>query len=117
MVSSFAERAGVALLERYADYRARLPRLVEDKAALAAMLRGSPGFTEILEGPCFCLAKVDGVAYPSAGWLRSALLQHAVLVRACDGIPGMPPGWVRIQARGEDDTAALAQALRHAAGA
>lgn len=111
MVSSFAEQTGMALIGRYADYRARLPRLEEDKAVLSAMLRQHAAFSEILEGPCFCLAKVNPACFSTAGALRAALISRRVLLRDCDGIPGMPSGWVRIQARNGADTFLLKQAL------
>ncbi len=119
MVSAFAANAGIAFLDRFKDYCARLPLLERDKAALRAVLQNSGLFPEILDGPSFLLARVNAGFFPgrpAAAALRAELVARRILVRDCDTIPGMPPGYVRLQARGESDSAALADALREIAG-
>lgn len=112
MVNAFAENTGLRLLEQYEDFRARLPQLYADRSALAQLLTASPLFTEILTGPSFCIARVNTSLFATAGLLRAALVQQRILVRDCDSIPGMPPGWVRIQARQGSDLQRLEAAVR-----
>ncbi len=115
MVSAFAANAGIAFLDRFNYYRARLPLLERDKAALRAVLQNCGLFSEILDGPSFLIARVKTGFFPerpAAGALRAELVARRILVRDCDTIPGMPPGYVRLQARGENDSAILEKALR-----
>ncbi len=110
-VDPFAQLMGGLFLERIADYRATLPRLFEAVEHLGRELRLSDMFDPdmVLEGPGFVAARL----YPafSAEAVYLALQKRRILVRLCDPIPGMPPGFLRIQARAEADTARLLEKL------
>ena len=43
--------------------------------------------------------------------LLFSLIAHGVLVRSCDTIPGMPPGFIRMQVRSPEELAPLYAAL------
>ena len=111
MVSGFAENIGIALIRRFGEYCARLPLLLNDKSVLASALSGCGAFSEILDGPCFLLGRIERQRFSSVGEMRTRLIQRRILVRDCDAIPGMPPGYARIQVRNTDDTARLSAAL------
>lgn len=110
-VSTLAERIGLTLLEHESIYRQALPGLRRDVEGLAALLKESGLFRRVLPGVSFATAALDDPAdaVPLRAWL---LDRHRVLVRVCDNIPGMPPGWVRVQARAETELAPLRAGLR-----
>jgi threonine-phosphate decarboxylase len=119
MVSAFAANAGIALLNRLNSYCERLPLLQRDKTTLRAILERCGLFTEILDGPSFLIARINPLRFDAdcskdkpAAVLRAKLAARRILVRDCDTIPGMPSGYLRLQARNTDDSAVLEKALR-----
>lgn len=125
-VSGQAQEAGLRFLNKAEDYKATLAPLRAARYAFGAELRRQPVFEPdlVLEGPnffCCGLAENSPGALLSrngsrlkAAALQNFLLKHKILVRDCDNIPGMPPGFVRIQVRGEEDNERLLHALRKA---
>ncbi|HEU6437128.1 MAG TPA: aminotransferase class I/II-fold pyridoxal phosphate-dependent enzyme [Nitratidesulfovibrio sp.] len=120
MVSPYAEAMGQRFLDALPAYRERLPDLRADRAALLRAARATGLFDPdaMLEGTSFLTCRLHpgllarGV---TSGAARAQLLRQHVLVRDCDNIPGMPPGYLRMQARPERDEERLAKALRHTA--
>lgn len=101
-VSAFAEQAGLAFMdERKAlpAYRARLSDMRRERAAFAAALAETGLFMadKIFQGVNFITARLRQPGRAAEVYAR--LLEHAVLVRVCDNIPGMPPGFLRMQVR------------------
>ena len=117
-VAPFAQNLGLAFLEHLEAYRESLGELVPARYDLGANLWRMELFEPdlVLEGPNFfcCGLKKDGNLKGRAGKLQNELLRRGVLVRDCDNIPGMPPGFVRIQVRGREDNEKLLHALRKA---
>lgn len=109
LIPAGAEHAGIALLARRDDYRAALPALRRDVDSLAARLRQSGLFRAVYPGVSFVCAALN--APDEAPRLRDRLLNRNILIRLCDNIPGMPPGFVRIQARPESEMTRLYEAL------
>lgn len=122
MVGPHAEIMGQRFIDALPAYRKRLPLLRADRAALLRTARATGLFDPhaMLEGPSFLTCRIhpdilaQGV---TAGALRAELLRHRVLTRACDNIPGMPPGYLRIQVRPAPDHTRQATALGEAARA
>lgn len=114
MVSPFAEAMGRRFLRALPDYRAHLADLRADRAALLRDLRAvqlfDPRATDA--GPSFVTCRLydellrNGV---TSEMVRQELLQLGMLVRACDNIPGMPPGHIRMQVRRQSDNERLLQ--------
>jgi threonine-phosphate decarboxylase len=118
-VGTFAQNMGLAFLEHLDEYRNSLKELVPARYDLGANLWRMELFDQefLLEGPnFFCCglrrAERESGRKGRAGKLQNELLRQGVLVRDCDNIPGMPPGFVRIQVRGRDDNEKLLHALR-----
>jgi threonine-phosphate decarboxylase len=130
-VSQCAQDLGVIFLERLEEYRAGLPRLAQARQDFGTRLRSLKIFDPrlVLEGPVFfCCglsarntdeagrgianAEHPGPARPGA--LRNYLLERGLLIRDCDNIPGMAPGFVRIQVRSAEDNHRLLTALETA---
>lgn len=122
-VSGQAQEAGLRFLDSFSDYQKTLAPMRAAKYELGAELRRLEVFNPdlVLEGPNFfccglaenspgALLSRDGSPLRAAG-LQNFLLQHKILVRDCDNIPGMPPGFVRIQVREDADNAKLLHAL------
>lgn len=111
MVSRYAELAGLTLLERINSFRALRNDLRERRKAFAGRLSGTGLFSRVAPSQCnFVLAQLRDkeLAQPLYAWLA----QQGILVRVCDTIPGMPRGYLRLQARGGEDNERLCQALR-----
>ncbi|MEG6504345.1 aminotransferase class I/II-fold pyridoxal phosphate-dependent enzyme [Nitratidesulfovibrio sp. 1201_IL3209] len=114
MVSPFAEAMGRRFLRALPDYRAHLADLRADRAALLRDLRAAqlfdPRATDA--GPSFVTCRLrhellrNGV---TSEMVRRELLRLGMLVRACDNIPGMPPGHIRMQVRRQSDNQRLLQ--------
>ncbi|HCG04136.1 MAG TPA: aminotransferase class I/II [Desulfovibrio sp.] len=117
MVAPFAEAMGRRFLRALQDYRSHLARLRDDRAALLQGLRAAGPFAPSATGagPSFVTCRLrdellhDGVTAES---FRRALLHRRILVRACDNIPGMPPGHIRMQIRSRNDTDMVLQHIR-----
>ncbi len=114
-VDPFSQLMGRLFLEHIEDYRATLPALADAIAHLGRELRLSGLFDpdRVLEGPGFVTARLLPPLRVEAVYL--ALQKRRILVRCCDPIPGMPPGFLRIQARPEADTILLLAKLAEAA--
>lgn len=123
-VSMHAQNMGRIFLENLPAYRATLPTLAECRNQLGMDLRRSPFFEPdlVLEGPnFFCCGlrggdkelfrRLDEGKSAPARAMQTALLRGGFLIRDCDNIPGMPPGFVRIQSRDEADNRLLVEAL------
>lgn len=109
-VPALSEEVGEALLAETSVYREALPGLRADVDRLCRLLERSGRFRLVLPGVSFATAALRSPA--DAVPLREHLLvRHRILIRACDGIPGMPPGFVRIQARPGDALSPLARGL------
>jgi threonine-phosphate decarboxylase len=114
MVSPFAEAMGRRFLRALPDYRAHLAALRADRAALLRDLRATHLFDSRATdaGPSFVTCRLrdellrNGV---TSEMVRRELLRLGMLVRACDNIPGMPPGHIRMQVRRQSDNARLLQ--------
>ena len=111
MIPDFAAQVGEDMLAQAGAYRERLPILREQVRALATMLSESGLFVPelIFQGASFVTARLDDSF--STAQVYHALLQRRVLVRVCDTIPGMPPGFIRIQARSPEDLRPLRESL------
>ncbi|WP_051363858.1 pyridoxal phosphate-dependent aminotransferase [Oleidesulfovibrio alaskensis] len=94
-----AQQAGTAFLDRMDEYRLRLPAMRAEKTAFAGALRNTGIFDNnlVLEGANFVTARLQRPA--KAATVYTELLQHGILVRLCDNIPGMPQGFIRMQVR------------------
>lgn len=125
-VSGQAQEAGLRFLDALERYRSTLAPMRAASYELGAELRRLPVLNPdlVLEGPCFyccglaenspgALMSRDGTPIKAAA-LQQFLLQHKILVRDCDNIPGMPPGFIRLQVRTPVDNDKLLHALRKA---
>lgn len=112
MVPSFAQLMGVAFLDHITAYRSTLPSLYEAVEETAHALRQMESLfvaDRVFTGPGFlCCGLQRGIA---ASALCAKMLELGIILRNCDTIPGMPKGFVRIQARSEKDRNVLASAL------
>ncbi|TVM17118.1 hypothetical protein DPQ33_09990 [Oceanidesulfovibrio indonesiensis] len=109
-VTALAQHAGALFLEHaaeYADSRRRMPAL---RGELAAALAALPGVARVLPSKTnfLCVRLADGLR---AGDVARALEEKLILVRDCDDITGMAPGFLRIQVRTERDNERLVDAL------
>ena len=98
-VSAFAQHMGLRFLDRLDDYRALLPELRFQRGRMAEALLDTGLFRHdsLREGPSFITLAVQEPL--SALELAHHLLERRVLIRVCNNIPGMPPNYIRIQAR------------------
>ncbi len=109
-VTALAQHAGALFLEHgaeYAEARRRLPGLRKDFAKALARLPGVarvlPSLTNFL-----CVGLADGLR---AGEVARALEERLILVRDCDDITGMAPGFLRIQVRTKKENERLAESM------
>ncbi len=110
-VSPFAQRMGRLFLEHIEDYRESLPALFQATAFMGRELRRLPCMNpeRVIEGPGFLCCGLAPRFHAAS--LARALLSRRLIVRDCDSIPGMPKGYIRVQARPEKDAAMLLSAL------
>lgn len=110
-VSSFAQEMGGRFLEHIDSYREALTPLFTAVAHMGRELRrlGCINPERVFEGPGFLCCGLDSRF--SSGGIARALLKRRFIVRGCDDIPGMPPGYIRIRARPGPDAARLLEAL------
>lgn len=99
MVSTHAEHMGARLLRDIGAYRARLPRLRRLRASMRSALEATGAFTAggVHEGTSFVTCHLRQGLQPEV--VRERLLAARYLVRVCDNITGMPPGYLRMQVR------------------
>jgi len=111
MVSPFAEQLGMRFLEHIDLYRDALLPMHRQGEETAMYLRLSGCFDpdRVFLGPSFITAGLANNTQASLA--RSKLLKRNVIVRDCDAIPGMPPGYLRIQIRQQDDARILLDML------
>jgi threonine-phosphate decarboxylase len=98
-VSGFAQDLGRAFLAHRDEYRDCLPPLRRERMDQARQVRRMACFNpdHVFEGPSFITAGLlPGL---SAASLREKLLEQGLVVRNCDSVPGMPPGFIRFQVR------------------
>ncbi len=118
-VMTLAQELGTRFLENIEAYRDTLPALRAAQNLFGVNLRLSGAFDpdRVIEGPGFFCCGLNGVSGSSlnmegaAARLREKLLARRILVRNCDNIPGMPPGYIRLQTRREKDNEKLLKAL------
>ncbi|MFA7165219.1 MAG: aminotransferase class I/II-fold pyridoxal phosphate-dependent enzyme [Desulfoplanes sp.] len=108
-VSRFAELAGLAFLANRDAYRERRRNLPALRETFVTRLESTGLFQNIVSSELnFLLAKLrpgQDVVH-----LQEYLLERRMLVRSCDNIPGMPPGYVRMQVRCGKENLALVEA-------
>ena len=111
MIPDFAAQVGEQMLAQVEAYRERLPVLRDQVRALANMVSGCGLFVPelVFPGVSFVTARLKNPA--GAAYLHQTLLQRRILVRVCDTIPGMPPGFIRIQARSPEALRPLRESL------
>lgn len=111
MVSPFAERVGVAFLESIDAFRELLAPMRRQGQEMAMRLRLCGCFDpdRVFLGPSFITAALAGNV--PAAHAREKLLRQGLIVRDCDSIPGMPPGYLRMQIRPAADSEKLLSAL------
>lgn len=106
-IGSQAQYMGKLFLSQIDRYRETLPLLNETVADMARQLRRMRGMRSdhVFEGPGFlCCGLAQGV---DAAKVYSRALQLRMLIRNCDNIPGMPPGYIRMRARSNEENARL----------
>lgn len=111
MVSPYAEIMGAKFLEHIGDYREALTPMRRALREMGMHFRRNGCFDpdRVFEGASFLTAALaHGVP---AAHAREKLLRQGLVVRDCDSIPGMPQGYIRVQARPEADAAKLLDAL------
>jgi threonine-phosphate decarboxylase len=110
-VSPFAQVLGRTFLAHIDSYRETLPALQKAVIHMGRELRRLACMDpdRVFEGPGFLCCGLSPRL--SAAGVYEALLKRRIVVRNCDTIPGMPPGYIRVQARPEEDSARLLQAL------
>ena len=110
-ISPFAQVMGQEFLRSIEDYRERLEPLHAAQTEMGRELRRLDCLDpdRVFDGPgFFCCGLTSG---RTAQGVFSALLKQHIVVRGCDNIPGMPPGYIRVQARPAEDTERLLRAL------
>ena len=110
-ISPYAQVMGQTVLANIDLYRERLAPL---RAAVTHMGRELRRLSctnpdRIFEGPGFLCCGLRPQYDTAAVFKR--LLQHRIVVRNCDTIPGMPRGFIRVQARPDQDSAQLLEVL------
>jgi threonine-phosphate decarboxylase len=109
-VSRFAETAGLAFLRSRGAYRERRGILPELRGELRQGLRNTGLFAAIHASEVnFLLARL--AAGVDGRHMQRFLLKSGVLVRVCDDVYGMEPGFLRLQVRDRADNTRLLVAL------
>ncbi|MGE4297255.1 MAG: aminotransferase class I/II-fold pyridoxal phosphate-dependent enzyme [Desulfovibrionaceae bacterium] len=110
-VWEYAERVGIAFLDAIDEYRAARHGFANLMRELATGLEATGAFSRVLTSranflTCKC-ANPDGAQH-----LADRLAQQRILVRVCDNIPGMPPGYIRVQVKSAAENRTLVRAIR-----
>lgn len=110
-VNPFAQEMGERFLGSIDRYRETLVPLHAAVAHMGRELRRLPLMNpdNVFEGPGFLCCGLTPRF--NAERVCSSLLKHRIIVRNCDTIPGMPSGYIRVQARPDQDSARLLEAL------
>ncbi len=111
-VSGFAQDLGVAMLGHMEEYRHCLRPMRDAGLDAAREVRRLACFDpdRVFEGPGFITAGlVPGL---SAALVRDRLLRQKCVTYACDGVPGMPPGYLRMEIKAPGDMEPLLEILR-----
>jgi threonine-phosphate decarboxylase len=111
MVPRFAEQLGLKFLESLDEYREVHRALPERRARFLAALKECPAF-EAVHPPELNFVLVKLAAGLSGPVISEALAERRILVRVCDDIPGMPPGYLRLQVKSPAENRRLIEALR-----
>lgn len=110
MVTRHAELCGLELLRHQHSIRAVRMDLPQRRNAMVRALAASGLFARILPSQCnFLLGRLRHAEEAAA--IHNYLAERGILVRVCDTIPGMPPGYLRLQVRNSEDNARLGTAL------
>lgn len=111
MVSPFAEQMGLVFLDSIDAYRDALPPMRGQGEDMAMRLRRNGCFVpdRVFLGASFITAALAGRV--PAALAREKLLRRGFILRDCDSIPGMPPGYLRMQIRQAEDADKLFDAL------
>jgi threonine-phosphate decarboxylase len=110
-ISPFAQMMGLDFLAAIDQYRETLPPLNAAVAEMGRELRRMDCMSpeRVFEGPGFlCCGLAPRFSAPG---VARALLKRRFIVRNCDTIPGMPPGYIRLQARPWADAERLLSVL------
>ncbi|MDR2488840.1 MAG: aminotransferase class I/II-fold pyridoxal phosphate-dependent enzyme [Desulfovibrio sp.] len=110
-VSPFAQVMGKRFLDSVEAYRESLTPLRQAVAHMGRELRrlACVNPEKVLEGPAFLCCGLRPRFNTKT--VCKTLLNRRILVRDCDSIPGMPEGFIRMQARPESDAARLLSIL------
>lgn len=110
-ISPFAQIMGGLFLDRIDEYRETLPALRLAVTHTGRELRrlACVNPDRVFEGPGFLCCGLRPRFNAAA--VCKTLLNQRMLARNCDTIPGMPEGFIRLQARPEPDTARLLAVL------
>ncbi len=110
-ISPFAQTMGILFLKNLEEFRATIPRLNNAVTHMGRELRRLRCIhpAKVFEGTGFLCC---GLQHPyKASIVQEACLKKTVLIRNCDSIPGMPQGFIRLQARQENDVHTLLTTL------
>lgn len=114
MVSRHTELCGLRLLEHRQLFDSLRVDLRERRRAFLEQLARTGLFSRILPSTLNFLTCRLRRPEEAAG-IYARLATQGILVRVCDTIPGMPPGYLRLQVRAAAENAALVKALRELA--
>ncbi len=115
MVSRHAELCGLRLLEHRLRFDSLRVDLRERRQAFLKQLAWTGLFSHILPSSLNFLTCRLRRPEDAAG-IYARLAARGILVRVCDSIPGMPPGYLRLQVRATAENVVLVRALRELAG-
>ncbi|MBG0778297.1 MAG: aminotransferase class I/II-fold pyridoxal phosphate-dependent enzyme [Desulfovibrionaceae bacterium] len=107
----FAEQLGSAFLDNIGEYRAARRGFDALRSSLADALRATGAFSAVLPGHAnFLTARLADPA--ASDRLARFLLARSLVVRQCDNIPAMPPGFLRMQVRADGENRRLVTAIK-----
>ena len=111
MVSPHAQAVGARMLESIERYREMLLPLRARREDMALRLRRMASFDpyRVFTGPAFVTAGLAGGV--SSASVVETLIRQGFVVRNCDTVPGMPPGYIRMAVRPGKETEKLLDIL------
>ncbi|SHN71161.1 aminotransferase class I/II-fold pyridoxal phosphate-dependent enzyme [Desulfovibrio litoralis] len=116
-IGSHAATIGQVLIENVALYRSYLDELKILKKKFHKTLLETEAFDNLLSGPSFITAKLKSRKSFSINtgsysfFVKEKFLEKGIILRCCDNILGMPPGYLRMQVRDEQSIQRLKQAF------